>query len=306
MNEAKKVVVVGSSNTDMVVQTERLPDPGETVLGGDLVIAPGGKGANQAVAAARLGGEVAFIARVGKDVFGEEALKNFAREGLNIRFVIQDESAPSGVALIVVGPGGENIITVAPGANSRLTPQNVLNARSAFEEASVLLLQLETPLDTVQKAAELAHETQTKVILNPAPAPSNRLPQEVISLVDIITPNESEATLLTGEDEPEAAARKLLELGVETVIITLGAKGALAAVTTGSMQHVPGFTVKAVDATAAGDAFNGALAVALADGRELTKAIRFAHAVAALSVTKLGAQPSLPPIEEVERFLTGA
>ncbi len=300
---APAIVVVGSSNTDMVVQASRLPLPGETVLGGDLVIAAGGKGANQAVAAARVGGRVAFVARVGRDMFGEAALANFQREGLDTRFVVRDEQAPSGVALIVVGPDGQNIIAVAPGANHRLTVADVAAAAPAFQQARVLLLQLEIPLETVLAAAQAGRAAGATVILNPAPAPTQPLPDALYAAVDIITPNESEAAHLTGCQEPAEAARALLARGVGAVIVTLGAAGALVATRTGETWHAPGFHVTAVDATAAGDAFNGGLAVALARGEPLAAAVRFAHAVAALSVTRLGAQPSLPTREEVEAFL---
>ncbi len=298
-----RIVVVGSSNTDMIVQADRLPLPGETVLGGDLAIAPGGKGANQAVAAARLGAAVTFIARVGQDMFGQEALRNFQREGLDIRYLVQDSQAPSGVALIVVGPGGQNIIAVAPGANQRLTPADVETARPAFVQARAVLLQLEIPIETVLAAAQAGRAAGATVILNPAPAPSRPLPAALFEAVDILTPNETEAAALTGKQEPEGAAAALLARGVDTVIVTLGAEGALVATGSDPMQHIPGFRVKAVDATAAGDAFNGGLAVALAQREALDAAVRYAHAVAALSVTRLGAQPSLPTAAEVEAFL---
>jgi ribokinase len=297
------IVVVGSSNTDMIVQTDRLPLPGETVLGGDLTIAPGGKGANQAVAAARLGANVTFIARVGQDMFGREAINNFQREGLNIRYLIQDPQAPSGVALIVVGPGGQNLIAVAPGANRRLTPADVEAAKSAFTQARVVLLQLEIPIETVLAAAQAGRAAGAMVILNPAPAPSYPLPPELLATVDIVTPNETEAATLTGQNTPEKAAQILLQWGVRVAIVTLGAEGALVATGPDRIQRIPGFQVEAVDATAAGDAFNGGLAVALARGEPLERAVRYAHAVAALSVTRLGAQPSLPTADEVASFL---
>ncbi|GAB4567674.1 MAG: ribokinase [Anaerolineae bacterium] len=297
-----RVVVVGSSNTDMIVQADRLPRPGETVLGGDLVMAAGGKGANQAVAAARLGAQVAFVARVGNDMFGAEAIERFRREGLDVSHVVRDPEAPSGVALIVVEPGGQNIIAVAPGANARLSPDDVAAAREVFVGAGVVLLQLEVPVETVLAAAQAGRQAGARVILNPAPAPSGPLPDEIWASVDIVTPNETEAAALTGADAPEDAARALLARGVGIVIVTLGAEGALVATRDG-MQRMPGFPVQAVDATAAGDAFNGALAVALARGDDLDVAVRYAHAVAAISVTRLGAQPSLPTAAEVEAFL---
>ncbi|MBC7260443.1 MAG: ribokinase [Chloroflexi bacterium] len=303
-----KVVVVGSSNTDMVVRVPRIPAPGETVLGGEFVMAAGGKGANQAVAAARLGAQVTFVARVGRDVFGERALEGFRQEGIATQYVSIDPEAASGVALIFVDASGENSIAVAPGANARLTPEDVQHAREAIEAADVLLLQLETPLETVWQAAEIAHRAGVRVVLNPAPA--RPLPVELLALVDVLTPNEGEANLLAARQvaqsatltDAEAAARYLIERGVKVVIVTLGARGALI-VTPDFQQLVPGFTVDVIDTTAAGDAFNGGLAVALAEGRTLAEAVLFANACGALAATKLGAQPSLPTAEEVARFL---
>jgi ribokinase len=295
------LVVVGSSNTDMVVPAARLPTPGETVLGGDLVMAPGGKGANQAVAAARLGAEVTFVARVGDDMFGRAALDNFQREALKTHYVFRDASAPSGVALIVVGPNGQNLIAVAPGANARLSLADIEAAAPALAQARIVLLQLETPLETVLAAARAGRAAGSAVILNPAPA--QRLPADLLRTVNLITPNETEAALLTGRETPEAAAAALLAQGPETVIVTLGEAGVLVATAPDQMRRAPGFRVQAVDATAAGDAFNGGLAVALARGQALEAAVQYAQAVAALSVTRLGAQPSLPTEAEVRAFL---
>jgi len=298
-----RIVVVGSSNTDMVVQSDRLPLPGETVLGKDLMVAAGGKGANQAVAAARLGAQVTFIAKIGTDMFGQQSLANFRAEGLDTRFVLQDGGSPSGVALIVVGPGGQNIIAVAPGSNNRLTPSDIAAAKPAFSGAKAVVLQLETPIDTVVAAAKLGREAGATVILNPAPAPSSGLPEELYQWVDILIPNETEAELLTGEKSPESAAKALLGRGVRTVIITLGKEGALLGAGSDPMRRIPGFRVQAVDCVAAGDGFCGALAVALANGKAMDDAIRYAHAAAAISVTRAGAQPSLPRTDEVAEFL---
>lgn len=298
-----KIAVVGSSNTDMVVRVPHIPAPGETVLGGEFVMAPGGKGANQAVAAARLGAKVTLVARVGPDVFGERALAGFHQEGIITRYVTVDREAASGVALIFVDAAGENRIAVAPGANACLSPDDVQQAREAIEKADVLLLQLEVPTETVLAAAAVAHQAGVRVILNPAPAPPNLLPAELLARVDILTPNESEAGLLTGTQvSAEVAARRLAGQGVGAVIVTLGARGALI-VTLDAQRLVPGFSVNAVDTTAAGDAFNGGLAVALAEGRPLAAAVRFANACGALATTRLGAQPSLPTVDEVEAFL---
>jgi ribokinase len=303
MNFSPSVLVVGSSNTDLIVRVPRLPAPGETVLGSDLATAAGGKGANQAVAAARLGARVTFVARVGADAYGRAALAQFQREGLDTRFVTTDSEAPSGAALIVVGPNGQNQIAVAPGANLRLTPADVEAARPAFEQGRVLLLQLESPVETVLAAARLGRAHGLTVILNPAPAQA--LPDELYSLSDVLTPNEREAGQLTGEQSPEDAASVLLDRGAGSVIVTLGEAGALLA-TREALHRVPGFPVAAVDATAAGDAFNGALAVALARGEPLPAAVRRAHAAAAIAVTRQGAQPSLPTAEEVDSFLENA
>lgn len=302
---AKHIVVVGSSNTDMIIQLDRIPKPGETILGGQFAIAAGGKGANQAVAAARAGGNVTFVARVGQDMFGEQAVAGFLHDGIRTDFILHDKAAPSGVALIFVAKDGENSIAVASGANGRLSPADVRKAKPAFASPGLLVMQLETPLETVQAAAELAARKGFTVILNPAPA--RALPDALLKLVSILTPNETEAELLTGirvvtEEDAGRAADALLAKGVRTVILTLGARGALVA-TPECKQLVRGFKVKPVDTTAAGDVFNGALAVALAEGQPLLAAARFANAAGALSVTKLGAQPSAPKRREIERFL---
>ncbi|MBM3859132.1 MAG: ribokinase [Verrucomicrobia bacterium] len=294
-----RILVLGSSNTDMIIKLDRIPRPGETILGGAFVTAAGGKGANQAVGAARAGGQVTFIARVGQDMFGEQAVAGFVRDGINVKHISRDKTSPSGVALIFVAKDGENSIAVAGGANAKLSPADVRKAKAAFTGASVLVMQLETPLETVQAAADLAAKAGVRVILNPAPA--QPLPDALLKRISIITPNETEAELLTGRTG-EAAAAKLRARGVATVILTLGARGALIADASGT-RLVPGFKVKAVDTTAAGDIFNGSVAVALAEGKPLEEAVRFANAAAAISVTRLGAQPSAPTRREIERFL---
>jgi ribokinase len=291
-----RIVVVGSSNTDMIIKVDRIPQPGETVIGGEFSTAAGGKGANQAVAAARAGGEVSFVARVGDDILGRQSVEGFVADEIDVSHVLQDSDEPSGVALIFVDERGENIIGVASGANARLTPLNVLAARHAISSADVLVMQLETPLETVRAAAELANEHSVRVILNPAPA--QRLGEEILRHISVLTPNETEAELLTGLEVSDdaaalAAAEKLNAVGVEAVLITLGSRGAFV-FDSDHRELVPGFQVEAVDTTAAGDVFNGALAVALADGRSLAEAARFASAAAALAVTKLGAQRSRP------------
>lgn len=301
----KDIVVVGSSNTDMIVQMERIPRPGETIIGGRFTTAPGGKGANQAVAAARAGGQVTFVAKVGEDVLGEQAVAGFTRDGIDVEFVFRDRAEPSGVALIFVGADGENSIAVASGANARLSKADIKKARSALARSGILVMQLETPLDTVREAAALATRHGVRVILNPAPAQA--LDDGLLRQVSILTPNETEAELLTGVkvDSDQSAARAasvLMGKGVETVIITLGARGAWVS-TPAYSRLIPGFKVKPVDTTAAGDVFNGALAVALSEEAPLDQAVRFANAAAALSVTKLGAQPSAPKRKSINQFL---
>ena len=304
----KNILVVGSSNTDMIIQLDRIPKPGETLLGGQFSTAPGGKGANQAVAAARAGGDVTFVARAGCDMFGDQAVAGFARDGIQTKYVFRDKAAPSGVALIFVAKDGENSIAVASGANGRLAPVNIRKARPAFAKAALMVVQLEIPLATVSAAAQLAVRHKVPVILNPAPAQA--LPDALLRNIAILTPNETEAELLTGVkvvtvDDAARAARILQDKGVGTVIITLGARGAFVA-SAGVAQLVAGFKVKPVDTTAAGDVFNGALAVALAEGRPLLEAVRFANAAGALSVTRLGAQPSAPKRREIDRFIKAA
>ena len=304
-NRRPQVLVIGSSNTDLIIKVARIPKLGETVLGGKFARAAGGKGANQAVAAARAGGEVTFIARVGRDANGEQALAGFAAEGIDAKRVIRDAKFPSGVALILVDPDGENSIAVASGANDRLNPADVRRAKWAFRRARILLLQLETPLPTVAAAIELAAASGVRVVLNPAPA--RPLPAQLLRRVYLLTPNQSEAELLTGvtvDDEVTAAkaAGQLLARGVQNVIITMGLHGAFVA-GKDLRQMIPGFKVKAVDATGAGDVFNGTLTVALAQGQSLLEAAKFACASAAISVTRFGAQPSAPQRKEIQAML---
>lgn len=297
-----KIAVIGSSNTDMVIKTGRLPAPGETVLGGQFLMNPGGKGANQAVAAARLGGDVVFVAKVGDDIFGQEAVEGFKGEGINTDYIVVDPDNPSGVATITVDEQGENCIAVASGANSALGPADIDSATPQIEAASVLLMQLETPLGTVEHAASLGRKAGKTVILNPAPA--QPLSDALLALLDVITPNETEAEILTGikvqtEHDAEEAARALRDKGVGAVIITLGSRGAFV-LSESFLGLVPAPKVEPVDTTAAGDTFNGALAVGLADGQTIEDAVAFANKAAAISVTRLGAQASAPKLEELE------
>lgn len=300
-----KITVVGSSNTDLVAKTPKLPAPGETVLGDQFVIAPGGKGANQAVAVARLGGEVTFVAKLGMDDFGDQALENFKSDGINTEFIFRDSEASSGVALIFVDDTGENMIVAVQGANATLSPEDIGKARAGIENADAVVLQLEVPLETVEHTVDIAFRKGVPVILNPAPG--RELEVDLIKKISYITPNETEAMIITGNkvtDDATAkeAGMKLLELGAKNVIVTMGKRGAMLVTSKGG-ELTPSYKVSAVDATAAGDAFNGGLAYAVASGKELRDAIKFANAVAALAVTKMGAQPSMPTMNDLEKFL---
>ena len=303
----KKILVVGSSNTDLIIKVPEIPRPGETLLGGKFMTFPGGKGANQAVAAARSGGDVVFIASVGEDAYGLGAIKEYKLDNINAENIKICKGVPSGVAMITISNKGENAITVASGANELLLPDDMDEAEEAFDEADYMLIQLETPLDTVKKAISLCGEFNTIVILNPAPAAE--LSDEILAGVHIITPNETEAESLTGikvegVKDAEKAADVLHKRGVGTVIITMGSAGAfLSDQETGQKKMISGFSVTAEDTTAAGDVFNGQLAVAISEGLSLEKAILLSHAAAALSVQKLGAQSSIPRREETDYFL---
>ena len=296
------ILVIGSSNTDMVAWTDRLPAPGETVLGGDFIMTGGGKGANQAVAASRLGARVVFIAKVGNDIFGKQAIELFKQEGIDTGFIAIDPGQPSGIALITVDTKGENCIVVAPGANARLSPDDVSKAEEKIEKASLILMQLEIPLETVEFVVGLAARHHIPVILNPAPA--RALTDELLRQIFILVPNQKEAEMLTGiavidSTSAEKAARALANKGVRKVIITLGAEGAVV-LDNEDFQHIVAPAVTAIDSTAAGDVFCGALTTALSEGRPLKDAVVFACAAAALSVTRMGAQSSAPTRGEID------
>jgi len=291
-----RICVIGSSNTDMVVKSSRIPNPGETILGGQFLMNAGGKGANQAVAASRLGGEVTLVARLGSDLFGRETKRHFQSEKINTEFVILDDALPSGVALINVDEHGENSIAVAPGANGALNERQVDLALGALSGPAIVLLQLEIPVSTVEYAIRKASKAGHRIILNPAPA--QQLSKSIFPYISIITPNESEAATLTGLPTSDtegiiASATTLQQWGVETVILTLGDKGAYVH-SADKQVFIPTLNVQPVDTTGAGDCFNGALAVALSEGMSLEKAASFACAAATRSVSRMGAQQAMP------------
>ena len=300
-----KIVVVGSSNTDLVLKLPGLPKPGETIIGGTFSTAQGGKGANQAVAASRVGGDVTFITKVGNDLLGTETLRSLNQDSLDLRFTRRHPTTASGVAFIFVDEKGENCIGVASGANSELLPADIEDARAAITSADILLVQLEVPLATVQAAAKIASAGGVRFLLNPAPA--QELQPSLLNLVSVIIPNEHEAGRLTGievidEKSAAAASSRLRMMGVSSVVVTLGSRGAF--IDSGdAVSLVAPFTVNAVDTTAAGDVFCGALAVGLAEGKSLEDASRLANAAGAISVTRPGAQPSAPSREEIEQLL---
>ncbi|HAQ21068.1 MAG TPA: ribokinase [Prolixibacteraceae bacterium] len=297
----KKILVVGSSNTDMVIKTHHFPAPGETILGGRFLMNAGGKGANQAVAAARLGGKVTFVGKIGDDIFGKQALFQLKEEGINVDFVAVDPENPSGVALITVDNKGENSIVVASGSNGTFSPDDFDRAILELDESDFILMQLEIPIPTVEYIARMAAQKQKKVILNPAPATT--LSDELLQNLYLITPNETEAELLTGikvtgQESALKSATILHEKGVEVVIITMGAAGAFL-LSNGESEIISAPRVEAVDTTAAGDTFNGALVVALSEGKTFQESIAFANKAASISVTRIGAQSSVPYRNEI-------
>lgn len=297
----KKIIVIGSTNMDMVVKTSHIPVPGETVLSGSFFMNPGGKGANQAVAIARLGGEVAFISKVGNDVFGKQSSQLLDDEGINTFYMLSDSELPSGVALITVDEVGENSIVVASGANGNFLPSDLEDALDEIAKAGLVLMQLEIPLETVHFVSRYAASKGLQVILNPAPV--NALSIELLSYIDFIIPNQHEAEKISGIkvaniNDAKKAARAIHGMGVKNVVVTLGALGAVIC-QEGKVDVISAPKVKAIDTTAAGDVFCGALAVGLSEGRTLSESVEFACKVAAISVTKLGAQTSIPYRNEI-------
>ncbi|MEE3651728.1 MULTISPECIES: ribokinase [unclassified Brenneria] len=300
-----KLVVLGSINADHILNLEQFPRPGETVIGKQYRIAFGGKGANQAVAAGRSGADISFIACVGDDDIGARIRQQLSDDRIDVSAVEAVANETTGVALIFVNGEAENIIAINAGANAAVTPDYLNRHQQQIIDADALLMQLESPLETVLASARLAHENHTRVILNPAPA--CELPDELLSLIDIITPNETEAQRLTGiavntEDDAAGAARVLHQKGIATVLITLGSRGVWLS-ENGQGQRIPGYRVQAVDTIAAGDTFNGALVTALLENQSMLSAVKFAHAAAAIAVTRPGAQPSVPWREEIDAFL---
>jgi len=292
----KKILVIGSSNTDMVIKADRLPLPGETVIGGRFFMNPGGKGANQAIAAARLGGKVTLICKTGNDIFGKQSVELFKSEGINTSYLFSDAKKPSGVALITVDANGENCIVVASGANASLSPADIEIARAEVEQSNIVLMQLEIPIETVEFAAAMASKKGGRVILNPAPA--RTLSEKLLKSLYMITPNKGEAEMLSGIkvtdwESAKRAADVIRAKGVNIVVVTLGSLGALIA-ENNKYYQVEAYKVDAVDTTAAGDTFSGALCVALSEGKSIVDSVKFAAKASALTVTKMGAQSSIP------------
>jgi ribokinase len=291
-----KIIVIGSSNTDMVIQSDRLPNPGETIIGGDFLMNPGGKGANQAVAAARMGGHVTFISKTGNDLFGKQSMDHYNAEGINTEYIFSDPKNHSGIALITVDANGENCIVVASGANASLSPSDIESARAEIESCALVLMQLEIPIETVEYAAEMANQKGIRVILNPAPA--RALSDKLLRGLYILIPNTNEAEILSGIqvtdwESARKAANALSARGVKNVVITLGSLGAL--IKEGNEYYtVQATKVTAVDTTAAGDTFCGTLCVGLSEGKSIVDSVAIASKASALAVTRMGAQSSIP------------
>ena len=298
----KGILVIGSLNMDLVVKSPRMPGPGETLIGGGFQTVPGGKGANQAVACARLGARTFMAGRVGQDDFGAALTSNLKKSGVQTKHVLRDKREPTGIAVIIVDAAGQNSIVVASGANGRVSPRDVQRLGDLWDSVSYVIMQLEIPLETVECTLRIARRKGVKTVLDAGPA--RALPRGFLKDVDILSPNEHETQAILGRPvkDYEAAAKKLLAMGPKTVVLKLGAAGCLVA-HPGEIAHLPAFRVKAVDTTAAGDAFTAALTVALSEGQSLFYAMKFANAAGALACTKFGAQPSMPTRLEMERFL---
>jgi ribokinase len=298
-----RVIVVGSLNMDVVMIVPRLPKAGETVVGGRFFTSSGGKGVNQAIAANRAGGEVTLIARVGDDILGLRAVEELHKEGIKVDHVIKDSKASTGCASIFLTERGEKCSAVASGANASLSPEDIDSVKEMIAKNDVMLIQLETPIETIKRAASIAMQYNVKVVLKPSPP--RTLSDDVLRYISVLTPNQGEIELLTGirvhdHQSAEEAGRMLISKGIESVVLTLGAKGAFL-IDSGGVEHIPSFNVKTVDNTGVGDIFNGVLAVALAEGKIVREAVRYASAAAALSVTRLGGQISSPRKEEIEK-----
>ncbi|MBW7888070.1 MAG: ribokinase [Bacteroidetes bacterium] len=301
-----KVTVIGSYNTDFIIQSKRIPAIGETVIGGKFSQGSGGKGANQAVAASRAGGKVSFISRIGADVHGDDGLQRLTEELINTHYVVRDANSPTGVAFILVDERGENSIVVASGANAQLHVTDIENGKTEIQSSKVLLVQLESPLEPIAKAMQFAREHGITVILNPAPAQA--LNKTILSSVDIITPNKIEAEMITGikvvdEASLQRICKKFFEFGITYVLITLGSQGVFFG-STHSMELIPAYKVQTIDSTGAGDVFNGSLAAFLSEGMVIENAVQHAIAAAAISITRLGAQHSAPHRAEIEKFIS--
>ncbi len=304
---SKKILVIGSTNVDFLIKTDKLPALGETVTGGIFMQNFGGKGANQAVGAARAGGDVTFVTCLGKDLYAEELVRSFRNDGMDTQYVFTDQEMATGSALIMLDKNGNNYLSVAPGANFRLTPVHIDKALNVLMAAEIIILQMEIPFETTAYIFELAEKYNKKVLFNLAPA--RPFDADVLKHTHAFVVNEVEASMVTGlqvetDTEVRSAANILLAMGPEIVVITLGARGSFIA-SAGYQQFVPAFKVKAVDTTAAGDVYCGSLAVALVEGKSPVEAVRFAGAASAISVTRLGAQPSAPNRKEIEAFLAG-
>jgi ribokinase len=295
-----KILVVGSINMDLAVRVPYTPKPGQTIIGGDFEIYSGGKGANQAVAAARMGAEVTMVGRVGKDNFGDTIIQSLLEYDVKTSHIIKDSKAPTGIAMVAVTPDGENMIVTAPGANAKVSVEDVNHTRSLMRETDLLLIQLELPMETVSASVDLAKAYDIPVVLNPAPG--RPLPKALLNYVEYLTPNKRELSLITGESDLEDGIKKLRGWGVRNLVITLGHNG-VRVISGGLDRHIPAYEITAVDTTAAGDAFNGAFAVALAEGHKLMEAIRFGMAAGALTSTKKGAQSSIPMRDAVESLI---